>query len=800
MATPLFPPDNQLVEIRQGRVGNCYLLAGLDCVFNKMHGGRALAKQRFVQYPDGSVRVQIPRNSHSPHLNPAVIGSKYVLDQSNPNFDYWYIPKSEIDRMDGPGNGATSNCLAVKIMERLSSYYYVKPPKTAGIGESLIAHNQPGHNERYVGTATDFVANLLGVHVDQLFGSLYDRRMNFDDKVNKLIRLREMNPNAPIYLELDWGQPDAFGRIHGRHAVRVEKIEPDGRGSYNVHVVNPWNNTRLETQIFSIKDLKNRDAWFSHYSSSSKHSALTETLLACSSTQIGKHVYANPDLMKTLVTFQDKAPHLANNPQIIELLVNTHRNNPQLFPVIDKLLSDPIQATYFATNIQYSQMREDLLVRGIVNQLVYHPDQSLLTSLPIKLTGPILRDMAVTAKQQGILPLEQYFAHPAFFKRVLDGAINEAASTPMMQGDKALARASIEQELVNYYLSGNKTSLANRHIKTFVDAGIVDINALPQVLSQPTILSKSLNYFLSSGVPIKPELTDYFSRVPTTAIDTAFINDFFTKGRCLDVKRLCEDLYKLNTTNPALAKHLLAIGRQKVEAFYPGAFERFAQNAYAVSSPGLSNWLDLDGNNQDKIDARKIIDEQVKQIASIPVFYQDKTTEAAVYQHSKRLRTLFEALAKNPDLEKAKRVLGMTSNPPEIQGALDAKMRAVSAIEEQQLRHIKRQSALDTIDDYAQKIKNFSVNVDGLNTQQLEKRALDLRAILNEGSYIRAKEVLGLRDDPLAISSAFVAKSQVIDAAIEEHLKYDRVQVKESILGEANIIIRGAKVGGGRCN
>ncbi|CEG56217.1 hypothetical protein [Legionella fallonii] len=790
MPTPLFPPDNQLVQIEQGRVGNCYLLAGLDCVLNKMQGGRALAKQRFVEYPDGSVRVQIPRNPHSPHLNPAVIGSKYVLDQSDPNFDYWHIPKSEIDRMDAPGNGAKSNCLAVKIMERLSSYYYVKPPKIAGIGESLIAHNHQGHGERYMGTATDFVANLMGVHVDQLFGRLYDRQMNFDDKVNKLIRLREMNPYAPVYLELNWGQPDAFGKIHGRHAVRVEKIVPDGRGSYNVHVVNPWNNTRLETQVFNIADLKVRDAWFSHYSPSSQHSALTETLLACSSTQIGKHVYANPDLMKTLLTFQDKAPHLANNPKIIELLVNTHKNNPKLLPVIDKLLSDPTQAARLATNIQYSNQREDLLVRGIVNQLVYHPDQSLLSSLPIRLTGPILRDMAVDAKYRKDLPLEQYFSSHHFVRRILDGAIEQKASSdPMMGGDKALARTSIEHELVNYYLSGNKNYVTEPNLRAFIDAGVIDIRTLPQVLSQPTMLSKSLHYFLNTRDPIPVGLTDFFSKVTPTQIDAGFANDFFTKARCSDVKRLCEDLYKLSATNPALAKHLLTVGRQKVDGFYPGAFERFAQNASAVSSPDLSNWLDVDGNKQAKIDAQILISNNVRQINSIPVVYPDPTNVDAINQHSKRLRTLLEDLAKNPELERAKRVLGMPTNPPEIQQALDAKMREVSTIELRHLQQIKQQSAQKIIDNHVQKIKDFPVNLGGLNTQQLEQRAVDLRSILNEDSYILAKKALGLKSDPPEITGVFVAKAQIIDAAIEEHLKHDKVQVKDTILGEVNILI-----------
>lgn len=801
MPTPLFPADNQRVIIKQGKVGNCYLLAGLDCVLNEMQGGRALAKQRFVQYPDGSVRVQIPRNSHSPHLNPAVIGSKYILDQSDPNFDYWHIPKSEIDRMDAAGGkGAESNCLAVKIMERLSSYYFVKPPKTAGIGESLIAHDHKHHGERYTGTAPAFVANLMGVHVDQMFGSERDRRVNFDRNIDKLIRLKQMDPNAPVYLELDWGEPDAHGRIHGRHAVRVEKIVPDGRGSYNVHIVNPWDNSTASRKVFNIADLKFRDSWFSHYSPSPQHSALTETLLACRTAGIGRYVYANPNLMNTLITFQNKAPHLANNPQIIELLVNTCANNPQLVPVIDKLLSDPTQAGRLATNIQQSQMREDYLVRSIVSQLFHHPEQSaqrLFDSLPIRLTGPVLRDMAVDAKYRRDVNLQQYFSSPDFMKRLMDGAINEVASDPRNGGDKSLARSQIEHELVHYYISNDKRYLVNNNIRAFVDAGIVDVSTvLPRVLSAPTMLSKSLNYFLNSGQPIGPGLTNYFKTLPLTEINPAFIDDFFTKARCSNPQRLCDDLYKLSATNPQLASHLLAIGRERINAFYPGAFERFVQAAKTSGSADFSNWLDANANKQERIDAQKTIDSAVTMLDSVPVHYPDITNATAIKQHANYLRDLLGRIAKRSELEEAKRVLVMTRNPPEIQRVLDAKMGAVTALEEMHLQAIKQQAARNTIDAYVKKIKDFPFNPDGLNTQQLEKRAIDLRAILNEDAYIRAKRDLGLREDPQVISSAFVAKAQVIDAAIERRLKEDHVHANNTILGEANIIIDRVRVKG----
>ncbi|RUR13340.1 hypothetical protein [Legionella sp. km772] len=307
--TPLFPPNGVRAEIIQGEVGSCYLLTSLDLALNVVEGGRDLARQRFIEYPDGSIGIKIPRNRHSSHLDPAVIGSRYILDKRDPNFDEWIIPKAEVDRIDSdsrvPKRGvSSSNCLAVKLLERLSTYYYVKPPRVAGIGESILAHNHMGRGERYLDTAPGFVATLMGMHTDKLFGDhdMVSRSNNFNSNIQKLIHLKQINPNSPVYIEMNYGQPDAFGRIHSAHALRVDKITPHPSipGEYEFHLVNPWDNSPTKIEKFTIAELKRRSAWFSHFSMTPTHALVTNLLCQCD-VELGKRAHTNRHLMNALL-------------------------------------------------------------------------------------------------------------------------------------------------------------------------------------------------------------------------------------------------------------------------------------------------------------------------------------------------------------------------------------------------------------------------------------------------------------------------------------------------------------------
>ena len=153
--TPLFPNDNEKITIKQGQTGDCYLLAVLDCVLSSGDEGRKLIESMFTKNPDESITLRIPHNAHSLYLLLNNINAKYrYAHNAVTNTDEITITKAELERIDAnrveiyPGaykHGASSNSLAVKILEHISSYYFANKWDQ---GHSIIAHNQ---DDRYRG-------------------------------------------------------------------------------------------------------------------------------------------------------------------------------------------------------------------------------------------------------------------------------------------------------------------------------------------------------------------------------------------------------------------------------------------------------------------------------------------------------------------------------------------------------------------------------------------------------------------------------------------------------------------------
>ena len=194
MTTQLFPEQNTPIFIKQGNVGDCYLLAALDCIFNSGPAGYDHVKSLFTEAPDG-VYVRLRHNGLSVNLNPAKLAGKYVYSfDKEKNEDVFFLSKARLDEIDGSIGGADTNSLAVKILEHVSSQYFIpraqqpissfyppapapapaplRPfllpaPATAPLGHrrttSLIAHELPN---RFKGSDSIFVAKLLGLYAN----------------------------------------------------------------------------------------------------------------------------------------------------------------------------------------------------------------------------------------------------------------------------------------------------------------------------------------------------------------------------------------------------------------------------------------------------------------------------------------------------------------------------------------------------------------------------------------------------------------------------------------------------------
>ncbi|WP_454781978.1 hypothetical protein [Legionella sp. WA2022007384] len=325
---PLFPNNNEYVYISQQQVGDCYLLAHLDCYLNEVAGGRSHIKEMFTENSDGSVTVRFPRNHYSKYLVLTDITAKYHYTQDKTTgHDVFTIPKEELQRIDRNQiefnkYGVQSNSLAVKIIEHLSSYYF-----TGSLGTepniSAIAHN---FNNRYESTnaAAVFVSHLLGTHA-------YPAPVEYIKKMKESI-----TPYTPsTVVDMKYGLPDASGEIHSVHTLRIHRLEVVQTESGPIvyfHLVNPWDNSK--TEVFSEEELRKREARFFVLNLDKPRETLNKTLLQCNE-YTRQYIYARVNLYKALLSLQTEWGSRSLTMQQLEACVQLHSQ----IPYFDLLLS-----------------------------------------------------------------------------------------------------------------------------------------------------------------------------------------------------------------------------------------------------------------------------------------------------------------------------------------------------------------------------------------------------------------------------------------------------------------------------
>ncbi|WP_133135296.1 protein kinase domain-containing protein [Legionella rowbothamii] len=250
--TPLFPEKGQLILIKQRKAGDCYLLCSLDCILNGETENRDLVQSQFTQTPEGVI-LRIKRTDQSKNLNPEKMKGKYSYSyDAQTDEDVIFIDNYKLEAIDSDPRGVESNSLAVKILEHISSYYYIGYWDNGDPSASLVAHDIA---ERHQESSTVFAGKLLGLEA-----------VDTHD-INAIINLKTKYPNEPIYISMDYGNRDGSGRIHGRHALRIEQITPMQHGDYQVVLVNPWDNTKQE--IFTLSEIKTRHCRFSVFDAAS---------------------------------------------------------------------------------------------------------------------------------------------------------------------------------------------------------------------------------------------------------------------------------------------------------------------------------------------------------------------------------------------------------------------------------------------------------------------------------------------------------------------------------------------------
>ena len=287
MTTPLFPAHNIPIFMAQGGLGDCYLLAALDCIFNSRPYGDGLIKAAFTEVSNGVI-VKLRHTELSKNLYPNGITDKYDYhyDEQN-NQDVFFLSHKRLERIDNTRCGVQTNSLAVKILEHVSVYYYQPNGMTHKRRASVEAHNfLPRY--RYVTSTAKFIGSLLNIHASDPFD------------IDQIIKLKTICPDQPIFLVIDYGVADRFGKQHSRHALRLDKIIPNSTslGGYDFILVNPWNNQRSE--VYHSATLRTRKPEMFFFNTDNPQHGLI-LLLMQAPEALGHCVFAHPDLLQMVL-------------------------------------------------------------------------------------------------------------------------------------------------------------------------------------------------------------------------------------------------------------------------------------------------------------------------------------------------------------------------------------------------------------------------------------------------------------------------------------------------------------------
>ncbi len=322
---PLFPKDDQPITIEQGRVGDCYLLAAIDCLYNSKDGKKRLTNM-FTELSNGDIEVRIQYSKQSQYLKPEKVKLKYQYKNNIEN-DIITIPKDRLELIAKDQRGVKTNSLAVLILEHLSPYFF-----TVAREDSLLAHN---HIIRYEGTDADFIAKLVGFEAGYL------------EDINQVIKLKTIAPHEPVYLTLDYGQQDRRGVYHSRHALRVDKITPNPQipGGYEFSLVNPWNTRIIET--WSQEDIKKRRPKYACFYKNKEKKAFSLKILSIPEHEAG-FIFNHSELKENLFSLFRTRNDV--NTQFLLNGVSLYKRFPSIFDKIPSIASREL--SIFNSSIQ----------------------------------------------------------------------------------------------------------------------------------------------------------------------------------------------------------------------------------------------------------------------------------------------------------------------------------------------------------------------------------------------------------------------------------------------------------------
>ena len=267
---------NQTFIIEQGDVSDCYLLAETVCVLQLGKDGQE-AQQRFTsrfhRHSDGSISVIL---NNVKEVQPDLVGNEhYMLNnptkirglQKSKNIDLstshviTITPAKVKEIMSEKDRGVKSNYQEIKLLEHILGHYIKntsnKKQSDLNFNDTLDFHAY--EHSRFMIEETSAIAMLLGFEARDFGFNPSDKNSVTD----KIIQLKKILPDQPVYIGMNYGVYDANKKRHNRHALRIDEITTEN-GEVVFYLINPWNNKQRER--YTQAEINGRNPQYSTFS------------------------------------------------------------------------------------------------------------------------------------------------------------------------------------------------------------------------------------------------------------------------------------------------------------------------------------------------------------------------------------------------------------------------------------------------------------------------------------------------------------------------------------------------------
>jgi hypothetical protein len=659
--TPLFPDDHDLITIKQGMAGDCYLLASLDCILNGEKEGRDLVKSMFTQTETGVI-VRVKRTAQSNHLKPENLVGKYdyYFDKST-NEDVFTLSNERLKTIDeqtwgvvSKGSGVQSNSLAVKILERISPYYYVGKWNPNDPFASVLAHNI---NNRHNDTSTVFLGNLVGIQA-------YDYT---SADVESIIRLKKINPTQAVYMSMLYRKQDSHGAIHSRHALRLKEVIQTGLDSYNFVLANPWDNT--VTELFSLEDIKKRKARYCIYSADAQRHQLEMMLTGCSEER-GKFVFDSPVLFNYLLEIKKSPDGLSQEQLESYISVYQEHESVENLVLLDKVMPEK-------KLIEDDKQAQELNAITILRRFIEQANFDLLK--PIYFNNPTDQKASLH-----LLQLVKDYKIPVSHDFMRSLVIETAAQFNCLRDHETIdsARNKIHRGLVRCYFSGDYSYLTrSMGLRDYFTDGVFPRSSITSLLS-----SEEFAAFVVTSTVLNSTSEMYIRNIQEDSIDSDFVIQLFSCSPSTNARDFFMNLQEISAINPVIVNKIIDLSKEQLVRVYGISFDGFIADIAKEQPSEFKSWFVSIQNAEAKLSLEQNALKLLEPVIQFPVhFDKANSIEEAERQGRERVEKL-DKLRAQPEIIGALNTLCLLD--PNAPNLIDEKIAEVVNLEVIDIRRI----------------------------------------------------------------------------------------------------------------